>query len=207
MLPPQDKFIDGSHVRTVELAQAGDSEAFTVLIRSHEGEIYGYLVGMVGNDEEARDLMQETVIKIWQKLPTLQDLSLFRPWAYAIARNQAYDHLRQRQRHSKKASSQSWEDLKVNDEIVDTSDFEGNMEGAEFLKQALAEVPQKYRNCFLLQVVGGFSQQEVADQVGISKASVSVYVSKARRQLRERLQYLGVGLGREEKGDQPDERI
>ncbi len=109
MSPTQDDFIDGSNVRTVELAQAGDGEAFTSLVRHFEGGIYGYLAGLVGNDEEAHDLTQDTMLRAWQKLPTLQDVSRFKPWLYSIARNLTYDHLRQRQRRKKRASWQSWE--------------------------------------------------------------------------------------------------
>lgn len=200
MLTPQDDFDRSSPVQVVEFARAGNCYAFTVLVRHFELEIHGYLAGLVGNVQEADDLTQETMLKVWQKLPTLQDVAHFKPWLYRIARNLAYDYLR-RQRKRPTTSLQSLQDLQRDDLGPIVPDFSERVEEAELLHLALKELPQKYRDCLLLQSIGEFSQQEVADLLGISKGSVSVYASKARRQLRNVLQRLGVGLGRQEKGE------
>ncbi len=89
---------------------------------------------------------------------------------------------------------------KGNDEAITAPDSQERLEDAELLKQALTELPRKYRECLLLQVVGELPQQEIASLVGISKGSVSVYINKARKQLRETLQRFGVELSRQEKG-------
>lgn len=190
MLPHQDGLNEDLYVRTVKLAQAGNSEAFANLFHQIEPAIYGYLVGLVGNNEEARDLTQEIALKIWQKLASLQDSSRFRPWAFTIARNLAYDHLRAKRRQTRRTLSQSWEELEENDTSVIVPDSERSMEEAELINLALKELPVKHRDCLMLLVIGGFSLTEIAELLGIRKESVSVYVSVARRQFREALNRL-----------------
>lgn len=188
MLRPEDDFIATLDTSIVERAQAGDDEAFNILAHYHSGPIYGYLVGLIGDEEEAYDLTQVTMLKAWQNLSTLRNVMQFSSWLYRIARNSAYDHLRKRKARKKQVP---WEDLETDDLAVDTPDPQGYTIEAEFLKSALAEIPQKYRDCLLLQTVGGFSQSKVAELVGISKESVSTYVSNARKLLREIYQRLG----------------
>lgn len=197
MLLPRDDAFDMVRARQVELAQTGNNEALTALIRQYEGEIYGYLVGLLGNEEEAHDLTQDTLLKVWQKLATLENVSSFKPWLYCIARNLAFDRLRQRQRR-KKISVHSWDELQEDTVVVNSPDPQEYVPETEFLKLALAQVPKNYRDCLLLQVVGGFSQDEVAQVVGIRKDSVATYVSSARRELRKIYQRFEKELHEEE---------
>ncbi|HJT56319.1 MAG TPA: RNA polymerase sigma factor [Ktedonobacteraceae bacterium] len=204
MLTSQDDFDRSSPTQVIEHAQAGNCYAFNVLVRHFEPEIHGYIAGLVGSSEEAYDLTQETMLRVWQKLPTLQDVLRFKPWLYSIARNRAYDYLRRQQRHPT-TSLQSLQELQADKPGLIVSDFSGRVEEAELLQQALKELPPKLRDCLLLQSIGKFSQQEIADLLNMSKGSVAVYVSKARKQLRETLQRLGAALGRQEEGGPSDE--
>src|SRR2546421_666171 len=94
MPKPQKKL----NVGLVELARAGDQEAFATLYDDCKFDIYIYLAGLVGT-VDASDLMQDTFIKAYNKLSTLQDLSKFASWLYRIARNCAYDYIRGRHRN------------------------------------------------------------------------------------------------------------
>src|SRR6266702_475288 len=107
MLSAEDNSTAMAQARLVELAQARDSAAFTTLYWLHTTGICGYLLGLVGNEEDAHDLAQQAFLQAWQKLSGLHDVARFTPWLYAIARNLAYDHSRQK----KGASWSSWEDL------------------------------------------------------------------------------------------------
>ncbi len=107
MLRSEDNSTAMAQARLVELAQARDSAAFTTLYLLHTTGICGYLLGLVGNEEDAHDLAQQAFLQAWQKLSGLHDVARFTPWLYAIARNLAYDHSRQK----KGASWSSWEDL------------------------------------------------------------------------------------------------
>jgi RNA polymerase sigma-70 factor, ECF subfamily len=180
MSPSQDDSLRSLLIEAVELARAGDSEAFRPLFERYKNEIYGYIVGLTSNAEVAHDLSQETFLKAWEKLPTLHDASKFKPWLYAIARNLVHDW-----RRRQKIFWESWEQIGEQDFFVYESYPEDELAEVQLVRRALAKVPMRYRNCLLLQEVGGFSRDEIAELLGMSKASVSTYQSVARKRFRQ----------------------
>lgn len=163
----------------VKQAQAGDVDAFAHLIQHYEREIYGYLMGMLGNREDAYDFTQQVFIKAWLGLGKLKSASCFKAWLYTIARNLTYDYWR-----GKKVLYQSWENLGVDSTVDEICGHEDRVAEAELVHLALAELPLKLRQCLLLGVVGGFSHSEIANVVGICETSVGTYISSARRHFR-----------------------
>ena len=176
----QNDSFRSSLIEAVELARAGDSEAFRPLFECFKNEIYGYIVGLTSNAEVAHDLSQETFLKAWEKLPTLQDASKFKPWLYTIARNLVYDW-----RRRQKILWESWEQIGEQSSFVSESYPADEPVEVQLVRLALAKVPVRYRNCLLLHEVGGFSRDEVAELLGMSKASVSTYQSIARKRFRQ----------------------
>jgi RNA polymerase sigma-70 factor (ECF subfamily) len=74
----------------VLLAQSGDREALDRLLRGIERPLYGYVARLTGNPETAKDVLQETFLRICRKLGWLHDPALFRPWAFRIASREAF---------------------------------------------------------------------------------------------------------------------
>jgi RNA polymerase sigma-70 factor (ECF subfamily) len=101
MIAAQDETIT-----LVKHAQAGNIEAFAILMQNHEREILGYLVSLLGDHDEALDFVQQVFFKAWLNLARLNDAACFKPWLYRIARNLAFDHWR-----CKKICYQSWESI------------------------------------------------------------------------------------------------
>jgi RNA polymerase sigma-70 factor (ECF subfamily) len=165
----------------VVLARAGDSEAFTWLFEHYNNGIYSFIRGIVSNDEDARDLTQQTFLRALERLLTLHDASKFKTWLYMIARNLGYDYLRAQRIRCQK----SLEAIGEQNTLVSRSNPEKETAEAELLMLALAEVPERYRSCLLLRVVEGFSREEIAELLGIGQESVSTYVSIARERLRQ----------------------
>src|SRR6266571_6447129 len=83
-------------VEVVQDAQAGDMLAFDTLFQYYNARVCTYLARMVGNDEEGRDLAQETFLKVWRALPSMHDELHFDTWLFRIATNTAIDYLRRR---------------------------------------------------------------------------------------------------------------
>ena len=177
MLRSEDNSTAMAQARLVELAQARDSAAFTTLYVLHTTGICGYLLGLVGNEEDAHDLAQQAFLQAWQKLSGLHDVARFTPWLYAIARNLAYDHSRQK----KGASWSSWEHLEESQADVSEPGPEDQVAQAELVRLALTTLPPKLRDCLLLQVEGKLSRREIAEVTGLGEKSVSVYLSGARK--------------------------
>src|SRR6266704_2428439 len=121
-------------VEVVGDAQAGSITAFNTLFEYYNPRICTYLARMVGNDEEGRDLAQETFIKVWHALAKIHDAAQFESWLYRIATNTAIDHLRQRKFR--------WPLLKNSDEVSQYMRIAGpevQVEEAELIKLALAQ--------------------------------------------------------------------
>ncbi len=177
-------------VEVVRDAQAGNISAFDTLFQYYNARICTYLARMIGNDEEGRDLAQETFIKVWRALPGMNDESQFDTWLYRIATNTAIDHLRRR-----KFRWPLWKNSEEQDAAasMSTAGPEVQVEEAELIKLALAQVSPQYRACLLLQHVVGFTQREIARALSLSEKSISIYISRGCEQFRQAYERLANG--------------
>jgi RNA polymerase sigma-70 factor, ECF subfamily len=175
------------YVGVAEQAMAGDKLAFDTLFEYYNARICIYLAHIVGDEEEGRDLAQETFLKAWQGIRSLHNQARFDTWLYRIATNTAIDHLRRR-----KIRWSHWENNENDDApaCMSISGPEEQVAEAEHIRQALAQVSLKYRTCLLLQLVADFSQRQIAASLNISEKSVSIYVSRGCEQFRRAYQQL-----------------
>jgi RNA polymerase sigma-70 factor, ECF subfamily len=81
-------------------AQAGDREAFDELLKVLQEQLYRYIFSLVGQQSLAEDILQEVFIRIYRKLGWLREPELFRPWAFRIASNESFRHLKREARWS-----------------------------------------------------------------------------------------------------------
>jgi RNA polymerase sigma-70 factor (ECF subfamily) len=195
--PPQPPS-DASVTAVVVRARAGDQAAFTVLFHQYNAPLCRYLAHLVGNDELARDLAQETFFRAWQSLPTMRDEHRFAPWLYKIATNLARSY----QRHARLVRWLPWaEPVGEQARYVPTqAGPEGQVAEAELVTLALARLTPKYRVCLLLQLEGGLSQREIAQLLHLTEKSVSVYVSRGRQQFLQAYQALEEETNPQRKG-------
>ncbi|MDQ2902083.1 MAG: RNA polymerase sigma factor [Ktedonobacteraceae bacterium] len=167
----------------VELARQGDGRAFGVLFHCYNAQICTYLARLVGNDDTGRDLAQETFLRAWQSLPKVRGDLYFKAWLYRIATNTARSHLR----HERVIRWLPWRDYEEDSgsDLLSVAGPEERAGEAECVRQVLGCLPSQYQVCLLLQLVGGFSQREIAELLEISEKSVSAYVSRGREQFRQ----------------------
>jgi len=181
--PEMDISSDTALVEMVELARSGDAKGFTILFQTYNRPICLYLARLVGNDEVGRDLAQETFLRAWKNLPTNSGELNFKSWLYRIATNLATSHLR----HERLIRWLPWKEQEENNSLARLSieGPEAHVGETEYVKQALVHLSPQYRTCLLLQLVGGFSQREIAEMLTISEKSVSANVSRGREQFRQ----------------------
>lgn len=163
----------------VAQARGGDAIAFARLFEAFNAPLCTYLARLVGNDELGRDLAQDTFLKAWKGLSSLQGELQFRAWLYRIATNVAYSHLR----HTRHVRWLPWIQVSENE----SPSIEGPEEWVsevDMIQHALRQLSPQYRACLLLQVIEGFSQREIARMLHISEKSVGSNVSRAREQFR-----------------------
>jgi len=180
-------------------AKAGDFEAFMELLDAHKGKVYGMVRRMTGNDQDAEDIMQDTVLRAIDKIDQFREESSFGTWLYTIALNLT----RSQFARSKQADLKPIEEYLPGGtskashhdgaELFDWRDPHEILE-AEQLKTiidgAVGELPFKYREVFLLRYVEELPVKEIARLTRQSEASAKSRILRARLALRDKLSRL-----------------
>jgi RNA polymerase sigma-70 factor (ECF subfamily) len=157
---------------------------FEALVEAHAPDLYRYAYWLCHNRTLAEDLVQETLIRAWKALDQLRDAAAARGWLITILRRECARHFSRKQLETVPLEPEGRE--------VSTASFNAGSNEPEsldilVLRQGLAALPVKYREPLLLQVIGGFSCDEIAGQLGISPGAVMTRLFRARQALRKRL--------------------
>lgn len=161
---------------SIARAKRGDRDAFEVVYRHAVGRVYALALRLEGNRDAADDLTQDVFIKVWQALPSFRGDAALSTWIHGIVVRTAIDRYR---RVGKLAG------------LTDASDFQGMAAPSTMtnldLDAAILALPAGMRRCFVLHIVEGYPQQEVADMAGIALGTVKSQVFEARKRLRAAL--------------------
>ena len=158
--------------------KASREHRFQQLIAVYMDDLYRYAYWLVGEATVADDLVQETMLRAWKSLDKLQKPEAAKGWLITILRR---ENARRFERFQPKISATPTEALEDNHKDYDTSTE------AFVLRQAIAELPDKYREPLLLQVIHGYSQKEIAAQLNITAAGAGTRLFRARNMLRQQL--------------------
>ena len=169
----------------LERFAAGDLEAFEVLFRQHQKEVYAWILRIVRDTGIAEDLTVETFWRVYKFRARFKPGGNFRAWARRIATNAALDHLR----HARRETA-----LPENLPCAASPDSAIRGEARDRIRKAFYELPAKYRLVATLALVEEESYSDIARAVGISESLVKVRVFRAVRMLRKKLNFLGVGV-------------
>lgn len=170
-----------------ELAQRagqGDANAFEALVRKHQGAIYSFTLHFFRNPDLAEDMAQETFIRAYRFLHTYDPSRRFLTWLYSIARNICIDKHRERARKEQV----SIDDLPPNLLKAEGRDNDplGSLEGAqarEQVRDAVEQLPEKYRTPIILCYMQGLAYQEVSEVLGISLNNTKIRIFRAKKML------------------------
>jgi RNA polymerase sigma-70 factor (ECF subfamily) len=158
--------------RLVARIRAGDDDAFETLVGQYQAPLFRYLRGFVGDAEHARDLVQDTFLRAFRSLGSLEDPALLRSWLYRIAHNLACSALRRRR-------LVSWLPLLPTQRGGHPSPDRGAIEAAQ-VEEALSRIPAEQRAPLLLHLVAGFSYAEIAALLGVTEGAVRMRISRGR---------------------------
>jgi len=158
--------------------QASPQQRFDELVSVHMKDLYRYAYWLSHDSSIAQDLVQETLLRAWRSLDRLQNTEAAKGWLITILRR---ENARRFERYQPKFSAMPTEAIPATRDEYDTSTE------AFALRRALQQLPTKYREPLLLQVIHGYSQKEIAAQLGISSAGAGTRLFRARQRLRELL--------------------
>ncbi len=183
-------------IRWIEKAKRGDIGSYQKIYERFARKVLNFVYRMVNSVEEAEDLTQEAFVTVYQKLGSLKDDARFEPWLFRIARNLVYQRYRNRTPAGVSVDTLD-EDGQPFTQLADTRKnpdeaFQAT-ELESVVQRVIADLPEKYREVFVLSALQHMSYQEIAEAVGRSLPSVKTDIHRARLEVRKRVkEYLKV---------------
>jgi RNA polymerase sigma-70 factor, ECF subfamily len=182
-------------VRWIDEAKTGQIASFQRIYDLFSRKVLNFIYRMVASKEEAEDLTQETFVAVYQKLRSLKDNTKFEPWLFRIARNNVYQKFRRRGPATVSVDARDEEGYSAAELVDERKDPQESFQAGELervVQKVIIDLPEKYREVFILSAIHNLSYQEIADIVGRSLASVKTDIHRARLQVRTQVKdYLG----------------
>ena len=148
---------------------------FQALVNALSGDMYRYAYWLCGDRSVAEDLVQETFMRAWNSLDALRDEKAAKSWLITILRREnarRFDRLRP-----------VLVEIEVADPSVEADLWPEQDVERRLVQQAILQLDEKYREPLILQMIGGFSCEEIADLLGLGKGAVMTRLFRAKRQL------------------------
>lgn len=164
----------------VRCVQQGESQAFVELYFRYKRNIYEYCFRLLQEKDNADDALQNTFIKVYQKVGELKNPASFKAWLFTIARNEVYTMFRKTRNNGSLDDEDVFDPSSPHDEVV-------QQEQTELVQKFLAQLKPAYREVLLLVEYEQLSYAEIASITGTSVSSVESRIFKARRALAQKL--------------------
>ena len=164
----------------------GDKNAFRQVVDEYNRQAFSLAFRLLCDEEEARDIVQDSFIKAWQKIGTYDMSFKFSTWLFRIVANSAIDRLRQIKRHKQV----KLEDVirKIDKLSPDTTQSDlDNKETAQLIRWFADGLPEKQRKVFILRDLQGMEASEVQLIMDMSENSVKSNLYHARNEIRKKL--------------------
>jgi len=180
---------------SIEALRNEDRAEFAKMVDAYSAPIYRLSLRMLGNEQDAEDVLQNTFLNALTHLPDFEGRSSVSTWLYRIAVNEALMILRRKRPEvniSDSDSSDEHADIHPT-QFVDwgalPEDELLSVEGRQTLDDAIQRLPENLRMVFLLRDIQDLSIKDTADALTLSEANVKVRLLRARLMLREQLSY------------------
>ncbi|MFN7942003.1 MAG: sigma-70 family RNA polymerase sigma factor [Thermoanaerobaculia bacterium] len=166
----------------------GDEAALAELVQRKTRPLLQVAARILGDEEEARDVVQMTFLRLWEHRDRFDDRWSPNTWIYRIATNLAIDHWRSKKSRERASEPVRFHllaraDAACEDELAE---LEGS-EVAAIFRELAADLTEKQRLVFVLRELQGLSSQEVAEVAGCEESTVRNHLFNARKVLRARL--------------------
>jgi len=170
----------------IERAKEGDIASFEALIRKYQNKIYSLAFRIAGNADDAFDISQEAIIKIYGNIKRFYGRSAFSTWVYTVTKNAGLDFLRKRKRiFSSEEELTDCSYLEVSYPAYGSPEesFE-KKESKNFLISLIRSLPEAQKTVLILRDIEGYSYEEIAKILKISEGTVKSRLFRARESLR-----------------------
>ncbi len=173
--------------------QSGDERAYIELVNRYRDRLINFVYPFFGDFEQAEDVVQETMIKLYEKKHYYREIAKFSTWIYTIARNLANTELRKKKRRKTTYISRMTKDDRQYDIPAVQADLNQNLQN-EFIRDrihaAIRELPEHFKTVIILRDIQELSYDDISNIVGVPLGTVKSRINRARLQLQAELQDL-----------------
>jgi RNA polymerase sigma-70 factor (ECF subfamily) len=174
--------------------RAGEPAAYRQLVELNSANVYNVALKLVGDEQEAEDVLQETFLNAFRAIDRFEGRSQLSTWLYRIAYNASLMRLRKREQMTTFSLDEPLRyagEERVSRPLIDWSMMPDDQllsaEARQVMDEAIAELPETLRSTFVLRDIQGLSGAETAEVLGITVQAVKNRLHRARLRLRERL--------------------
>jgi RNA polymerase sigma-70 factor (ECF subfamily) len=174
----------------IHAAKSGSPQAFSTLVRGYLPRLYAVAYGYVRNVEDASDICQETLLRVYRNFSRFDESRAFFPWVYRILKNLCLNQIQKKRPRETEYTEGIVSHHKAPDDLL------LEKEEAARLREALDRLPEIHREILVLKEWGGASYRELAVSLDIPEGTVMSRLYNARRTLKKTLQEIeGEGDG------------
>ncbi|HDY8195593.1 TPA: sigma-70 family RNA polymerase sigma factor [Vibrio vulnificus] len=150
---------------------------YEALVRAYHRDLYRYAYWLCKDQSIAEDLVQETCLRAWKSLDSLQDEKAAKSWLITILRRE----------NARRFERKQFDLVDIDNYGNDAKVTDDEHHQQEWLQAQIMKLDVEYREPLFLQVVGGFSGEEIGDILDLNKNTVMTRLFRARNQLKELL--------------------
>lgn len=177
--------------KVIEKAKQGDMAAFEKLILEYQGIIYNTAFKICSNTEDAYDITQETLLKIYKNIKYFEGKSKFTTWIYRIVTNTALDYIKKhRKANVYSLNAEMGEDGdsyidSIKDNAPTPQELVESAETQKLVQQALDKLNPNHKAVLVLRDINGLSYEEIAKVLMCNEGTVKSRINRARNALYE----------------------
>lgn len=164
----------------------GDLDAFESIVERHKNAVYSLAFSILRRREDAEEAAQDTFLKLFRRRDLFDESRVLGPWLLRIAGNTCRDQLRRRVATRLPMVRESRDEDRVF-EIQDPKPLEANAATHQLVRHALEQLSERHRLPLELKYLQQYTNQQIADALGISVSNVKVRLARAKDVLQNRL--------------------
>ncbi len=168
--------------------QMGTVEAFDILVSRYHDSLTNYIYRFLGDIKECEDLLQETFLRVYRNRHSYRRIAKFSTWLYTIAGNLARSEYRKRKRrrlYSLQSVNRDDEEYEVeipDETFLPDKHAESTIQDRH-IQEALAQIPEEFREVVVLRDVQQLAYEEIADITGLPMGTVKSRINRGRTKL------------------------
>jgi RNA polymerase sigma-70 factor (ECF subfamily) len=170
-------------IKIIEECRGGNFNNFRKLVELTSPFAFSLAFRMLGDEDLSRDVVQETMVTIWQKLKNVKSAEVYKTWVYRVVINKCYDHLRQKKRNREHvADDKTWLFLSERLSQLPSAQME-NDETARIISVLTDRLSPRQKTIFILSEIEEMSSDEISEITGIGKSSIKANLYHARKSI------------------------